>query len=523
MKRLLIRSGKDPFTPVSAETTVAQDVLHGNVGNHLYTQAVHKTLMAPDTEIISNSTLSETRKATAEDCARVNDEFDAFVVPLANAFRPHFRGRMKRLTTFIRGLKIPVVVIGVGAQVDDPSSDTRGLDPIAPEVKDFVTAVLDRSESIGVRGEFTRDYLTGLGFPDDAVEVIGCPSLFLHGPDFELPPRSGRLHRASHIAFSLTPKVAGIGEMLRRQAAAYPNLTYVPQDRPALELMLWGEQPGTVSDPSLPTHPDHPMYQQDRMRFFLDPRPWLDYLDNCDFAYGTRFHGNVAALLARTPAVLLAHDSRTLELAQYHAMPYRLISDTPVDVDPQDLFEEFDPAPFNGVYRERFTTFVDFLERNGLQHVYSPGMASTAFNDKMASTTLPPAVRTLRASDDAEVAARLRWLRDATTFDASAHRQAYKPPFPWPAPPRGAAESKAALEARLKRAERRLDQATDKLQGSQRKLLRQQEQADRHSERLRRQDERIRQLEARLDDAYERSVRGRLARTWHRVARTVRR
>ena len=35
--------------------------------------------------------------------------------------------------------------------------------------KRFVAAVLDHSPSIGVRGEFTRDYLRGLGFGDEHV------------------------------------------------------------------------------------------------------------------------------------------------------------------------------------------------------------------------------------------------------------------------------------------------------------------------------------------------------------------
>jgi hypothetical protein len=56
-----MRSGKNPFTVLSPETTLAQDVLHGNVGNHLYSHAVFKTLLAPGREIVSNSNLSETR------------------------------------------------------------------------------------------------------------------------------------------------------------------------------------------------------------------------------------------------------------------------------------------------------------------------------------------------------------------------------------------------------------------------------------------------------------------------------
>ncbi len=134
-----IRSGKGPLTPVSAEATLAQDIFHGNVGNHLYTHAVHKTLLTPGTKIVSNGTLSEVRRATADDCARANEKFDAFVIPLANAFRPQFRDRLENLTAFVKGLTIPVVVVGVGVQIDGFDQDLAVLEGLAPDVRAFVS------------------------------------------------------------------------------------------------------------------------------------------------------------------------------------------------------------------------------------------------------------------------------------------------------------------------------------------------------------------------------------------------
>ncbi len=76
------------------------------------------------------------------------EQFDAFVIPLANAFRPEFEHRLANLTSLVRGLTIPVVVVGVGAQAglhdDMPAT---GLDDT---VKAFAAAVLDRSASVGV-------------------------------------------------------------------------------------------------------------------------------------------------------------------------------------------------------------------------------------------------------------------------------------------------------------------------------------------------------------------------------------
>jgi len=63
-----------------------------------------------------------------------------------------------RLTALVERLRIPVVVLGVGAQ-GTFDYDTRRLKSIESSVRAFTSAVLARSPSIGVRGELTQDYL----------------------------------------------------------------------------------------------------------------------------------------------------------------------------------------------------------------------------------------------------------------------------------------------------------------------------------------------------------------------------
>ena len=116
-------------------------------------------------------------------------------------------------------------------------------------------------------------------------------------------------------------------------AEHYPNLVYMAQNIQTLELMLHGTYPmgkkGTMLRTGVPVSLKHPLIRQNRVRFFLDPKTWFAHLANYDFSFGTRIHGNIAALLAGTPALLLAHDSRTLELADYHEIPYREIGALP--------------------------------------------------------------------------------------------------------------------------------------------------------------------------------------------------
>lgn len=431
MSRLLIRSGKDPFTPVVAESTLTQDVFNSNSGNYLFQHSMWKALSVDGAELVSNATLSERVAPRPGDARRINETFDHFVIPLANAFRSEFAPRLARLADLIEGVKVPVTVTGVGAQ----AAHGQGIESLAPindTVKRFVGLVLDRSASIGVRGEFTKSYLLSLGFPDEAIDVIGCPSLFLHGRDFRIDKPVEAITDDSPLALNLTPEVPGIGAFATAQAQRHPHLTYIGQDAHDLRMLLWGVPFPHVHDPLVPVHLEHPLYQEDRIRLFLDTWPWYDFMATQHFAYGTRFHGNVAALLGGIPAHLLAHDSRTLELAEYHHMPFTVMPSFTADVRADELYAATDMADFNAELPRGFDRFTAFLDRNDLQHIWTEGNGTGDFDARLAAATFPPPVQPLIASDGHEIASRLQWLRDGMVLDITRHPQAYEHPYPHP-------------------------------------------------------------------------------------------
>ncbi|MET1036696.1 MAG: polysaccharide pyruvyl transferase family protein [Aeromicrobium sp.] len=431
MTRLLIRSGKDPFTPVVAESTLTQDVFNSNSGNYLFQHSVWRALSVDGAELVSNGTLSERVSPGRGDAARINDEFDHFVIPLANAFRADFEPRLARLAELVEGLRIPVTVTGVGAQAAH-GQGIESMGPVNETVTKFVRLVLNRSASIGVRGEFTKAYLLSLGFPDDAIDVIGCPSLFLHGGDFRVEKSVDALTTDSPLALNLTPEVRGIGAFATAQGERHPNLTYIGQDAHDLRMLLWGVPFPHVHDPLVPVHLEHPLYQQDRIRLFLDTWPWYDFMATQHFAYGTRFHGNVAALLGGTPAHLLAHDSRTLELAEYHRMPFTVMPELSADLRVEDLYAATDMSAFNAELPRGFERFTAFLDRNGLAHIWTPGHGTGDFDARLAAATFPKPVHPLIASDGHEIASRLQWLRDGMVLDITRHPQAYRQQYPHP-------------------------------------------------------------------------------------------
>ncbi|WP_329387874.1 polysaccharide pyruvyl transferase family protein [Streptomyces sp. NBC_01716] len=411
MKRILIRSGKSPFHVASQQEFLQKDLIGTNSGNLLFSDAAHKILLTERTEITSNG-LSTV--PTPERARQINEQYDVFVVPLANAFRPSFKGALDKLTALIEQLIIPVVVVGVGAQASEDYDTTR-LTPIESSVKRFVKAVLERSASIGVRGELTASYLDRLGFKQH-VEVIGCPSMFLHGDTFPTPRDPGVIDAHSRIAINISPGATTVGDlegMARHALSRFPHLRYYAQNLADAEILFWGDT-SAVTGPKtrFPRRLTHPLFEEDRVRVPLDPRTWMDELATYDFVYGTRIHGNIAPLLAGTPSVVLVHDSRTLELCRYFGIPHRMLSATPADVHPRDLYEQADYSEMLNGHKERFDRFVTFLDKNGLENTFTHGDGGAAFDLRLGALDLPPSLGVWDGSDDGALRYRFSRLHE---------------------------------------------------------------------------------------------------------------
>ena len=326
----------------------------------------------------------------------INERFDVYVIPLANAFRASFEETLVRLTAVIEKLTIPVVVLGVGVQTAK-SHAPGAIRPFDDSVKAFVRAVLDRSPSIGVRGETTQAYLDELGFRD--VEVIGCPSMFLHGDRLVVTKRP-TLDRDARIGMGITPRISRLGPIVSHHLERYPNFEYIGQDIEALRLLLWGESPPDDDGTGpLPSYPAHPLVRDDKSVFFVDPWPWIDHMRRTDFVFGTRIHGSIAAVLAGTPDRPARRTMRrTLELARYLEIPHRWLGDVGPDVDAADLYDEADFGPLMTGHARRFRTFTTYLEKSGLRHVFQPGEDPSLFDAQLAAVSFPPPVRARRPS-----------------------------------------------------------------------------------------------------------------------------
>jgi hypothetical protein len=405
--RLLVRAHKSPFRTASPRKVLAKNLFGSNVGNLVFGQAAIRLLSTSTSTVKTSGLIKQAAHS-------VNSDFDHVVIPLANAFRPNYAESLDGLSTLIEKLKIPVTVMGVGAQASIEGEHSVRGERLTPTVQRFVRAVLERSPSIGVRGEFTRDYLIGLGFADDQIDVIGCPSMFMEGPTLVATRRVPELTPESRIALNISPYLREMGQASLDLAKRYPNLVYIPQDLRTLNLMVKGtfpmEKQRATVESGAPIYLDHPLIASDRIRFCLDPKVWFDHLATYDFSFGSRIHGNIAAVLAGTGAVVLAHDSRTLELASYHKIPHRLLPELDGWIDPIELHAEADWDPMHAAHLGLWKIFAAFLGRHRLRHVFSEGENPGAFNERLASTEFPPPVGTLMGMRPQELYAMKREL-----------------------------------------------------------------------------------------------------------------
>ncbi|MEU2616380.1 polysaccharide pyruvyl transferase family protein, partial [Micromonospora sp. NPDC007271] len=108
-QRILLRARKGPFDVVTPEETFERDWIGQNSGNLVFSHAAHKLLATSTAQVTPSQFRVNLREAD-----EINEKYDVFVIPLANAFRRSYAPRLAPMTRLIERLKIPVVVLGVG-------------------------------------------------------------------------------------------------------------------------------------------------------------------------------------------------------------------------------------------------------------------------------------------------------------------------------------------------------------------------------------------------------------------------
>lgn len=366
MRKVLIRGGFSPaiedFTP---EYILARNLIGSNTGNAVYLNSIFRLFRANGIAPEIDNYRAERNQFNSEEIAQINEEYDAYIVPLADAFRDSFRKELRNLTKFFKKLSIPCVVVGVGRRAGYEPNFSLG-NSYDEEVKEFINAALDKSSIVGLRGELTGQYLKHLGFHEDRdFMAIGCPSMFTLGANL--------CQRPLNITDDLKLSVSFNGSISDEQTRflqslifKYPGSQYVPQDIFDLKLAYLGEPISRNLPDSYPVTLEHPLYRENQVRMFLQPEAWMDNLAKFDLAIGVRLHGNVVAVLAGTPAVFLPNAARMRELCEYHCFPNVPISQVTSKTTLQDVLDKVDLRSHLKVHANRYERYQEFLKKNGL-------------------------------------------------------------------------------------------------------------------------------------------------------------
>lgn len=410
MKKILIRAHMSPLDNKNTATVLQRDLIGTNAGNMVFLNAIIRTLMTEEVQI---DTFNTRRDLTPKNLERINQEYSCVILPFANAFRVTFEDELRSITAFIRQLKIPCIVTGVGisATFKNPLKEKNSFDEA---VKEFVKVVLDKSAVIGTRGRVTADYLNSLGFREGSEHrVIGCPSMFWYGDRL---PQIEKNILTPDSRVSVNWKIdlpEEIHAFMRENVARFSDFQYVPQVTDEIRLMYYGKplpkgKYKRITE-GYPAQADHPWYVQDRARAFVNVQTWIDYLKTKDFSFGSRIHGNIVSLLAGTPCFIIVSDYRIMEIAEYHNIPHINYFDLKEGDNIFNLYEKADYSRLYDGHAERFQRYIDFLETNGLDHIYRKGTPDICpYDREMAKLRLEPPLTPFCSVDKKEQERRLQ-------------------------------------------------------------------------------------------------------------------
>lgn len=307
---------------------------------------------------------------------RLHEHFDRVFVPASN-----FVGTGVDLTAhadYFGRSKVRLFCFGLGSQLRP--GETLALNPGTERL----LRQMNEQGSIGVRGTYTAEILWDLGIRN--VSIVGCPSLLglrketLQRLASRVPARDKVAVNFSNNVrrHALHPEAMRASENGLFQRLIGENAFYVLQnERPEMDFlaaMATGDAAQTASatqrvagafDISA-SRDDLRVFLERRLRIFFSVEDWVGCMATMSMAIGSRFHGNIAALLAGTPAYFLVHDMRTRELCELLRVPHLLL-DRPVPAE--EILEraaEMDYGPFLAQLSRLGMEWRLFLERNGL-------------------------------------------------------------------------------------------------------------------------------------------------------------
>ena len=104
--RILMRGAIDPMIDMNPAKFIIENHTGGNIGNMIFTNSIARTLLTDKNTTIDYVDLRK-QKLNDAYASFVNETYDYFLIPLANAFKTTNYDELMIITKFVKKLKIP--------------------------------------------------------------------------------------------------------------------------------------------------------------------------------------------------------------------------------------------------------------------------------------------------------------------------------------------------------------------------------------------------------------------------------
>jgi len=333
-----------------------------NFGNMLFTKAAYQQVKNP---------VHVNFKPNPE---HIKNKCSSLLIPAANWINPN--SDWGDLANSIEESGLQCTVVGLGTQL--PS--IKDVSSISDGTKRLLNVLSHQSNKIGVRGDFTAEVLSKLGINN--VEVLGCPSIYMSGG----APSLRKINLESNLRLGIGPtrymlKSSDLLERNDKQRQLYQFAI-----RQASSIYYQSEQfeIDVLSKDSI----DNQQLEQasayygiygkneleglilEKGKYHTSVDGWLADVRKDDVYIGTRIHGAIAATLAGTMPILITHDNRTRELAEFMGVPNIPISDFNLEMlyDINSIVKSLDYDNFLNRSRLNLSKIIKFYNDNSLEH-----------------------------------------------------------------------------------------------------------------------------------------------------------
>lgn len=326
-----------------------------NFGNKLWYQGIISEISTKENEIDFYN-----GKDTPDE---ISNRYDLVIYPMANIFSLEFSSGLDVISDFIEKLSIPIYIISCGVQADSYDDLKDLCSSIGYVSKRFIKAVYNTGGQFALRGYFTAEFFKNLGFNNPA--VVGCPSLFQCG-------RNLKIIKKNICKNDFKPALNGNLNIVGRFLKEYSNSIFYDQDgfykliyNPdffsskksdffnKLKLLRYNNNGFLLAN----------LISNNRLKLIADMWDWKHDMieENINFSFGTRIHGNIMALLAGVPSIVIGFDTRTREMAEFYDIPCLSVSEVNDVSHLFDIYERLDYDKFNKSFSNKFDDFNDFL------------------------------------------------------------------------------------------------------------------------------------------------------------------